>query len=186
MMAPAPAIAQQPQTSAPATSTSTQRDIQSDTRPLNLPVSLDKIREALEQPPAEPLKGLDEQAQFRVDIRERQKMDDLLQNMKFESGPPVPGGPYAYEQQRLLFPTVDNPLVQPYAAFNQRELLIVSAEGLASSYLVGRVIDGVGALNHAVAMAMAKEEVQQAIAEYCAAQPNGGAGILICAAPLKP
>jgi hypothetical protein len=51
---------------------------------------------------------------------------------------------------------------------------------------VGRVIDGVGALNHAVAMAMAKEEVQQAIAEYCAAQPNGGAGILICAAPLKP
>jgi hypothetical protein len=182
-MAPAQAMAQQPQPSSPSTTAS----VQEDALPLNLPVSLDKIREALGQPPAaEPLKGLDERAQFRVEIRERQKMDDLLQSMKFNSGPAVAGGLYAYEQQRQLFPSVDNPLVQPYAAFNQTELLIVSAEALLSQYLVGRAVDGAGALKRAVGEALARQEVQRAIDGYCAAQPSGGAGIQICGGPLRP
>jgi len=184
-------IAAQPQTSTPVTSTSSQSDTQSPAtkgqadRPL-LPVSLDKIREALEQPPGEPLRGLDERAQFHVEIRERQKLDDLLKSLNFKSGPAVPGGLYAYEQQRLLFPKVDNPLVQPYAAFNQSELVVVSLTTLIENYLAGRLGRAITAANRAGAEAAARQEVERAIAEYCAAQPNGGAGIQICTALLKP
>src|SRR5215467_5528848 len=88
--------------------------------PLNLPVSVDKIRAALLQPaPAEPLKGLSvaDAPTFRVDVLEQQKFEDLFAKIKFDPpGPQVAGGIYAYDQFQRLFPRIDNPLVQPYAA----------------------------------------------------------------------
>src|ERR1700726_4589494 len=90
-----------------------------DAAELTLPVSLAKIREALAVAPAEPIKGLDEQPHFRVEIQERQKIEALLDTLDFKGGPPVPGGLYAYDQQQRMSPKVDNPLVQPYAAFSQ-------------------------------------------------------------------
>ena len=149
---------------------------------LNLPVSVNRIRQALAQP-AEPLnglKGLDETPTFRVEIRERLKIDELLQSLNYKSGPAVPGGLYAYEQQRQLFPSVDNPLVQPYAAFNQGELLTILVENLIGRYLASRAMHGITAAERARAEAVAKEEVSHAISEYCAAQPSRGAGIQIC------
>jgi hypothetical protein len=70
--------AQQPQPSTPAERTSAGQDgsqvqRKTDTNPpdLDLPVSLDKIREALAQPPpAAPLKGMNEQPTFRMEVRE--------------------------------------------------------------------------------------------------------------------
>src|SRR5579871_4676453 len=73
----------------------------SETAPLNLPVSLDKIREALLQPAPEPLKGLTvaDVPTFRVDITEPQRFEDLLSTIKFEApGPQVAGGVDAYDQ----------------------------------------------------------------------------------------
>jgi|SRR5581483_11120846 len=149
---------------------------------LNLPVSVNRIRQALAQP-AEPLrglKGLDETPTFRVEVRERMKIEELLQTLNFKSGPPVPGGLYGYEQQRQLFPSVSNPLVQPYAAFNQGELMTILVENLVGRYLAGRAMSSISAAERAHAEAAAKEEVSHAISEYCAAQPNHGAGIQIC------
>jgi len=154
---------------------------------LRLPVSVNRIRQALAQP-AEPLrglKGLDETPTFRVEIRERLKIEELLQSLNFKSGPAVPGGLYAYEQQRQLFPSVDNPLVQPYGAFNQGELLTILVENLVGRYLAGRAINSITAAERAHAEAAAKEEVGQAVAQYCAAQPNHGAGIQICNQPVR-
>jgi len=182
-----PLLAGQLPPSAPTGPSSTQKDTATTTGqdqeapPLSLPVSLDKIRDALQQPPVEPLKGLNERPQFRVEIRERQKIEELLQGLKFNSGPAVPGGLYAYEQQQVLFPKVDNPLVQPYAAFSQSELAWVSLTSLIERYLAGRVVNAMTAANRAGAEAAAKHDVERAIAEYCAAQPGGGAGIQICA-----
>src|SRR5437870_7075290 len=143
---------------------------------LNLPVSVNRIRQALAQPaePLKGLKGLDETPTFRVEIRERLKIEELLQSLNLKSGPPVPGGLYGYEQQRQLFPSVDNPLAQPYAAFNQGELLTVLVENLVGRYLAGRAINSITAAERAHAEATAKEEVGQAVAQYCAAQPNHG------------
>lgn len=149
-------------------------------QPLDLPVSLDRIREALQQPAPEPLRGLNDTAQFRVEVREHQKFEDLLATLNFDSGPPIPGGRYAFEQQQRLFPSVDNPRVQPYAAYTQGELVQVLATSMLQRYYGPRAMNALSAAERARAEAAAKAEVAAAIREFCARQPNGGSGILIC------
>jgi hypothetical protein len=152
---------------------------------LNLPVSLDKIKGALEQTPAISFRTLDERPTFRVMIRERQKLDELLASLKYKPSPAPAGGLYGYEMQRQAFPAVDNPLRQPYAAFNQPELLTILVENLVGRYLAGKAINAITSAERAHAEAAARAEVRQAIGEYCGAQAHGGAGILICDTPIR-
>ncbi len=150
-----------------------------------LPVSLDRIRGALEQPAVQPLRGLNESPMFHVAVEERQRLrlDDLINSLDFRGGPTPAGGLYAYELQRLQFPSVDNPLRQPDSEFSQPELTTVLIENLAGRYLAGRAASAITSAERARAEARARDEVVRAITEYCAAQPNGGAGIQICASP---
>ena len=136
----------------------------------NLPVSLDNIRKALAQTPAQPLKWMDEKPMFRSSIRERQRIEELLQTLKFNTGPAVPGGLYAYEQQQIMTPKVQNPLAQPYGAFSQGELLQVSITSLIASYVAGRIVHAVTAAGRERAEAAAREEVRQALEDYWTAQ----------------
>jgi hypothetical protein len=149
-------------------------------------VSLDKIREGLSQPPSEPLKGLDEQAaqeaaHFKVQVEERRKIVELLSTLDFKSGPTPAGGIYANELQRIQHPPIDEPLMQPYAAFSTGELLTIAIENLMGRYLAGRAIDAVSAAERAHAEAAARDEVGRAMADFCAAQPDQGAGLQACA-----
>jgi hypothetical protein len=167
----APAVGQPPDPSPPQ-----------DAAPLNLPVSVDKIKEALQQPPTVlSLRTIDERPTFRVQIRERMKIEELLASLKFKPEPVPAGGIYMAEQQRVMFPSVDNPLVQPFAAFNQGELLTILIENLMGKYLAGRAINSISKAERARAEAAAREEVHTAVAEYCNAQQNAGAGLAICA-----
>ena len=134
----------------------------------SLPVSLDHIKKALAQPPAQPLRGLDEVPHFRVEIQERQKIDDLLDTLKFDSGPAVPGGLYGYEQQQLAFPKTSDPLMQPFAAFNQGELLTVAIENLLAQYIGPKMLRNMADASRQRAEQAAREEVQRALAEFCA------------------
>lgn len=184
---PAGAQESQPSTSADKTATGQDKKNTPDQKPdLNLPVSLDKIKEGLQQPPsALSLRTIDERPTFRVQILERQKIEELLATLSFKSSPAPGGGLYGYEQQRQLFPAVDNPLRQPYAAFNQGELLTILIENLLGKYLGGKAINAVSAAERAHAEAAAKEDVKAAIAQYCTAQPNAGAGIQICGTTVR-
>jgi len=171
LMMAAGAVAQTPATPPSGeTGVSTQQDAG------QLPVSLDKIKQALAETPAEPLRGLDERPRFRTGISEKQtiSIDDLIRSMDFKSGPAVPGGLYGYEVSRQAFPATDNPLRQPYAAFNQPELLTVVIENLAAKYLGGRALDSVSSAERARAEQAARDEVQKAIADYRAAQAAQG------------
>jgi hypothetical protein len=141
-----------------------------DAAQLTLPVSLAKIREALAEARAEPLRGVDEKPHFRVEIQERQKIEALLDTLNFKSGPPVPGGLYGYDQQQRLFPKVDNPLVQPYAAFSQGELLQVMITTLMEKYLAGRLVNAVTSAERARAEDEARKEVARALDEFWASQ----------------
>lgn len=184
ILSAAPAAAQPPQSYAPGTSASPAQDAQAtDAKPLNLPVSLDKIRDALAQPFTPSLKGMDERPMFRVEIQERQKIDELLQTLTFKSGPPVPGGIYGYEQQRIAFPAVNNPLMQPYAAFTPGEMMQVTLTSIVEQYLAKKVISGIASAVRSSAEQAAREDVRHAIEDYCAAQPQAGAGIQICDYP---
>jgi len=152
----------------------------------DLPVSLVKIRDGLARPaaPGFLLKGVEDTPTFRIEILERRKIEELLSTLDFKSGPKPPGGVYAYEQQRMLFPAVDNPLVQPYAAFSPGELAVVTAESAATNMLGAKYV--AKALKNAFRsyqVEAARAEVERAIAEYCSSKPNGGAGIEMCAQP---
>jgi hypothetical protein len=147
---------------------------------LNLPVSLDNIREGLERTPALSLRALDERPTFRVQILERQKIEELLASLNFKAGPTPAGGVYMYEQQRQMFNPVDRPLMQPYAAFSTGELLTILIENLIGKYLGGKALDAVSKMERARAEANAREEVRAAVAQYCNAQPNLGVGMQIC------
>ena len=173
----APAWAQQAQ----PTSTPESLSAPKDGPELNLPVSVDKIREALAQPaPLLNLRTIDERPIFRVQILERQRIEELLATLNFKTSPAPAGGLYGDEMQRVMFPSVDNPLHQPYAAFNQAELLTILVENLVGKYVAGRAIDAISKAERARAEAAAHDEVRAAVAQYCSAQPNGGAGIQIC------
>jgi hypothetical protein len=166
---------------AQTTAASPAPDSSSASQDSGLPVSLDKIRGALEQKQTITLRTLDERPTFRVQILERQRIEELLATLNFKSSSPAPGGGlYGYEQQRQMWNPVDNPMMQPFAAFNQGELLTIALENLMGKYLLGPAVTKVKNAVRTSAAAAAREEVRQAITDYCAAQPSGGAGITIC------
>jgi hypothetical protein len=142
--------------------------------PLNLPISIDKIREGLSQPlPAEPLKGLTaaDQPTFRVHITEQQRFEELIAKIKFDPpGPQVAGGIYAYEQQQRLFPRIDNPRVQPYAAFTTGEIATLAVEALIEKFVAEKMAHVIGGALRAQAEREAREEVTRAMAAYRASQ----------------
>jgi hypothetical protein len=186
----AAAAAQETQPSSPAQSSSTRPDNKDDKdkKPdQGLPVSLDKIKKELEQPPPQLLRGLDDKPTYKLEVREKPKvsLDDLMRSLDFKAGPVPAGGVYAAELQRQVFNPTNNPLSQPYAAFNQGELLTILVENLVGKYLAGKASNAITSAMRDRAVATAHAEVQQAVVEYCAAQPNRGAGIQICEKPVQ-
>ena len=181
-LATAPAMAQQPSPEQPSPPPAPASQTADAPAPRELPVSLDKIRDGLERPAGtgQWLKTLDKQPDFRVEIREKQKLEDLIASLDFKAGPTPAGGVTAFEQQRMLFPSVDNPLAQPYAAFNQGQLLTILVENLVGKYFAGKAMSAVSSAQRAIAEEAARHEVEDAIADYCAARPNHGAGIQLC------
>jgi hypothetical protein len=178
-----PAWAQQAAPSSAPENTKDTKDTQESE--LKLPVSVAKIREALETMPILSLRTLDERPTFRVQIQDRLKIEELLPTLNFKTGPIPAGGLYMNEQQRVMFPSVDNPLRQPFAAFNQPELLTILIENLVGKYLAGKALNAISSAERAHAEAAARDEVRTAVAQYCSAQPNQGAGIQICDTPIR-
>ena len=177
--------AQQAGPSPPAAPRSTEPDA-TPAASRDLPVSLDRIRDGLARiaTPGLLVRDVHDTPTFRIEILERRKIEELLSTLDFKSGPRPPGGVYAYEQNRMLFPAVDNPLAQPYAAFNVGELAVLSAESVAENLIGAKYV--AKALKNAFRSHQeeaARAEVERAIAEYCSSKPNGGAGIEMCAPP---
>jgi hypothetical protein len=175
----APVAAQPPPASPP------QDGSASDQEPAALPVSLAKIREALSTTPLLSLRTADERPTFRIQIHERQKLEELLATLNFKAGPVPAGGIYMAEQNRIMFPSVDNPLRQPFGAFSQSELLTILIENLIGKQLGGKAMNAISKSERARAEAAARDDVRSAIAQYCGSQPGAGAGIQICDTPVR-
>jgi hypothetical protein len=180
----APLRAQQPPASTQPDPASVPQDATGGKEPKNresnLPVSLDRIRQGLQQPAGFSLRSVDERPIFRIQILERQKIEELLASLNFKSGPVPAGGVYMFEQQRQMFNPVDHPLMQPYSAFSGSELLTILVENLVGKYLGGKVVNAVSKAERARAEAAARDEVNTAVAQYCNAQPNAGEGLQLC------
>jgi hypothetical protein len=178
-LAAVPAAAQDPPVSSPGTPTSSAEDAPAKG---DLPVSLDRIREGLKKGDSPLVRPNELPADFRLEIVEQQKIDELLKKLDFKSGPAPAGGLYGYEQQRRLFNPTDRPLQQPYAAFNGGELITIALENLIARYLGGPLVNAVSAAERNRAERAAREEVDRQIAAYCAARPDR-ADIQICTTP---
>jgi hypothetical protein len=148
-------------------------------RPADLPVSLDRIKKELGKSPALSL-DVRNQPTFRIEVQERNRLQELLLTLDFSTGPTPAGGIYAAEMQRVMFPSVSNPLRQPFAAFNQPELLTILIQTIAGTYLAKKAVGAITDAEREAAERAAKEDLQRAIAEYCAGQPGDGTGIAIC------
>jgi hypothetical protein len=107
-------------------------------------------------------------ADFVVFVQEQAHIDELMKKLDFKSGPAPGGGLYGYEQQRRLFNPVQRPLQQPYAAYSGGEFITIAIQNLLGRYLGGRLVDAVGTYERSRAEAQAREEVDRAVAEYCA------------------
>jgi hypothetical protein len=170
---PSMAAAQEPVSSPAEAASPAQGDSQ-------LPVSLSKIRDALASTPLLSLRTVDERPTFRIQIQEKQKIEELLATLKFKPVPVPAGGINMAEQNRIMFPWVDNPERQQFGAFNQSELLTILIENLIGKYLGGKALNSLSKAERSRAEAAAKDEVRSAVAQYCSAQPREGAGIQIC------
>src|SRR5438477_8120751 len=164
-----PASAQDRQVSSGGTPASSAEDAPAQA---DLPVSLDHIREGLKKTDAPLLRTSELPADFRIEIVEQQKIDELLKKLDFKAGPAPAGGLYGFEQQRRLFNPTDRPLQQPYAAFSGGELITIALENLIAKYLGGRIISAISAAERSRAERAAREEVDREIAAYCAARPD--------------
>jgi hypothetical protein len=176
ILAAAPVVAQDRPSSSSVPQPSSSQDSAAASRttqpghPDNLPVSLDRIRQALEDTPAVPLAGLKETPQFKVEIQEHQKFEELVKTLNFKSGPTPPGGLYAYEQQQNVWSKQQHPEMQPYGAFGQGQAFTILLENLLEKYFGGRVINAIANSGAAAAEEAAREEVQHALTEYRASQ----------------
>ena len=180
-----PAAAQPPSSSSRPETVDTKDAPATGQEELKLPVSVAKIREALETTPALALSTTDERPLFRMQIQERRRIDELLATLDYKAGYVPAGGVYMAEQNRIMFPPVDNPLRQQFGAFNQSELLTILIENLVGKYLGGKAQHSISKWERTSAEAAAKEEVRAAVAQYCGAQPNNGANIQICDTPVR-
>jgi hypothetical protein len=158
-----------------------------DTQAGDLPVSLDRIRAGLKRQATDSLlRRIEIPPDFRIHILEQQKINDMLSKLDFKhlSGPAPAGGLYGYEQQQRLFNSVDHPLVQPYAAFSGGEFITIAIQNLIGKYLGGPIVNAVTGAARARAERAAREEVDQAIADYCAARRDR-ADIQLCMSPAR-
>jgi len=147
----------------------------------DLPVSLDRIRDGLSRPPqGTSLKRIDIKPDFYVRVEEKQHIEEILSKLDFKSGPTPPGGLYAYQQQQQIFNKTDRPLAQPYAAYSGSELVVLAVEALAFKYLGGQMLQTLTTSQRESAERAAREEVAQAIADYCDARPDGGSSLHLC------
>ena len=120
----------------------------------NLPVSVDRIRAALERSPVQRLKTALPTPNFRVKIQERLRFEELMASLDFRSGPVPPGGLYGFEQRaRLSSPWGSQP--------------IMGVDLLAIGRLFG---SGLSNAKRARAEAAAREEVRRAVDEFWIAQ----------------
>ena len=146
-------------------------------------VSIERIRKELAEP-AHPLTDrVAEAPDFKSAVVQEHQLSEVVKSLNFKAGPTPYGGLYNYEQQRVFLNPRDYPYMQPYGAFNGGQLITLVFENLIGAYLAPKAIASLTAARRADAEEAAHDEVRQAIAAYCAAQPHRGSGILICEDP---
>ena len=102
-------------------------------RPSSLPISIERLRDALGRKPVITIEEILAAPTFRVLIEEQPfRWEPLFTPADVSVGVLPPGPAHHYEFLRMFSPE----LTRPYAAFNQKELLLMTIETLATTLAV--------------------------------------------------
>jgi hypothetical protein len=136
--------------------------------PDRLPVDIDKIQRALSRPPA--LKVETSRSVFRIEVFGRRPTIEDILGRDFLRGP-VPAGAMTH-QEFLDMVTPDD--VRGYAAFSNKQGMIVAATSLALQWALQKAVQKVTEAKEERAREAAKREVEQALAELRRARRAAG------------
>lgn len=133
-----------------------------------LPVSLDRIQRALSRPPAIRLKG--ERVVFRVEIMGRKPTIEDILGPDYLKGP-VPSGGMTHQEFLNMVTPKD---YQGYAAFNNREGMMVAATSFALQWALQKAIHKYESAKQDREREAARKEVQEALADLEKARAKAG------------
>ena len=133
----------------------------------DLPVSLDRIRRALSRPPALDLRG---KPVFRVEVFGRKPTIEDILGPDFLRGP-VPYGGMTHQEFLNMVTPKD---VQGYAAFTNKEGMVVAATSLALQWALQKAIHKFEVARDERAREAARKEVQDALADLAKARLKAG------------
>ena len=135
----------------------------------DLPVRLDRIQRALSRPPAIRLKG--ERVVFRVEILGRKLTIEDILGPDYLKGPvPSSGGMTHQEFLNMVTPKD----YQGYAAFNNREGMMVAATSFALQWALQKAIHKYESAKQDREREAARKEVQEALADLERARAKAG------------
>jgi hypothetical protein len=135
-----------------------------------LPVSVDRIKEALSRPPAIRLE--DSRAVFRVEVIGRKiTIEDILGPDYLKGPTPVAGGGPTHQEILDLVTPKD---VQGYAAFNNGEAMVVAATSFLQAWALQKAIHKFQEAKSNREREAARKEVQDALADLEKARVKAG------------
>jgi hypothetical protein len=140
---------------------------QADDPPGDLPVSIARIRRALSRPPAI---RLDKDNVYRVEIIGRKPTIEDILGRDYLKGPTPAGAPTHQEILDLVTPQD----FRGYAAFSNREGMMVAATSFALQWALQRAIHKFETAREEHAREAARKEVQDALAELEKARIKAG------------
>ena len=154
----------------PGDRSQSQLDSASDSNdPANLPVSLDRIREKLAEPPAIKLDA--QRGVYHVEVVGRQlTIEDILGPDYLKGPTPPPAGGMTHQEFLNMVTPQD---VQGYAAFSNKEAVTVAATSFATWALL-KAMHKFEEAKEERAREAARKEVQDALAELEKARINAG------------
>lgn len=134
----------------------------------DMPVSIDRIREKLSQPPAIKLKT--QGTVFRVEVLGRKPTIEDILGPDYLKGP-VPWGGMTHQEFLDMVTPKD---VQGYAAFSNGEAITVAATSIALQWALQKAIHKYQEAREERAREAARKEVQEALAELEKARIKAG------------
>ncbi|HET7618042.1 MAG TPA: hypothetical protein VFK20_05990 [Vicinamibacterales bacterium] len=136
--------------------------------PNDLPVSIDRIQRALQQPPAIQLK--ERRPIFRIEVfGKKPTLEDVL-GEKFWEGPTPYGGMTHQEYLNMVTPKE----VQPYAGFSAGQAMVVAATTIAFQWALQNAIRKYHDAKEERAKEAARKEVLDALAALEKARRDAG------------
>jgi len=163
------ALAQAPQQGTANATPPPAAPAQEDARPVELPVSLERIQQALSRPPA--IKTRTDRPVFRVEVFARQPTVADILGPDYLNGPVPAAGSMSHREFLDMVTPVE---YRGMSMFSNREVMTIAATSIGLQWAVMKAVDKLKEAKSERAKEAARQEVLQAMNELEAARKKAG------------